>query len=57
MVWGNHKEKECCMGQECTKEQNEGCNQYAASAAAATIGKSQWSNLMASIHCNMLADE
>jgi len=38
------------------KEQTEGCNQYAASAAAATVGNSQWNNLIANMHRNM-ADE
>jgi hypothetical protein len=56
MCWGNHKEKECLKGQERMKEQTEGRNQYAASAAAATVGNSHWNNLIANMHRNM-ADE
>jgi hypothetical protein len=56
MVWGNHSAKDCRMGQECKKEQNKGCNTYAALAAAATIGESQWAHLLAYMHRN-LADE
>ena len=51
-LWGNHFAKDCCIGQEHKKEQNEGCNRYAASAAAATVGKSQWAHLLANMHCN-----
>jgi hypothetical protein len=44
------------MGQDRKKEQNEGRNTYAALAAAATVGKSQWAHLLANMHHN-LADE
>ncbi len=56
MVWGNHSAKDCCMGQEHKKEQIEGRNTYAALAAAATIGESQWDHLLTNMHRN-LADE
>ncbi len=54
MVWGNHSAKDCCMGQERKKEQNEGCNTYAALAATAAVGKSQWAHLLANMHCNLV---
>jgi hypothetical protein len=56
MVWGNHSSKDCRMGQDHTKEQNEGRNTYAALAAAPTVGESQWAHLLANMHRN-LADE
>jgi hypothetical protein len=56
MVWGNHSAKDCRMGQDHKKEQNEGCNTYAALAATTTVGKSQWAHLLANMHRN-LADE
>ncbi len=56
MVWGNHSAKDCCMGQYRKKKQNEGRNTYAALAAAATVGESQWAHLLANMHRN-LADE
>ncbi len=56
MIWGNHSAKDCPMGQDRKKEQNKGCNTYAASAAAATVGESQWAHLLANMHRN-LADK
>jgi hypothetical protein len=50
MVWGNRSAKDCCMGQECKKEQNEGCNTHAALVATATVGESQWAHLLANMH-------
>jgi hypothetical protein len=44
------------MDQDRKKEQNEGRNTYAALAAAATVGDSQWAHLLANMHRN-LADE
>jgi hypothetical protein len=30
MTWGNHKETDCCLGQECAKQHDKGCNKIAA---------------------------
>lgn len=56
MCWGGHKEKECKKGMERTAQQNDGRSTYAASAASATVGNSDWNNLLANMHRNM-ADE
>jgi len=56
MCRGGHKEKECKKGMECTAQQNNGRSTYAPSAASATVGNSDWNNLLANMHCNM-ADE
>jgi hypothetical protein len=56
MVWGNHSAKDFCMGQEHKKEQNKGCNTYAALVATTTVGKSQRAHLLANMHRN-LADK
>jgi len=56
MCWGGHNEKECKKGMECTAQQNDGRSTYAASAASATVGNSDWNNLLANMHRNM-ADE
>jgi len=53
MCWGSHKEKECKKGMECTAQRNDGRSMYAASAASATVGNSDWNNLLANMHCNM----
>ncbi len=42
------------MGQERKKEQNKGRNTYAALAAAATVGKSQWAHLLSNMHRNLV---
>jgi hypothetical protein len=57
MCWGGHKEKECKKGLERTAaQQNDGRSTYAASASSATVGNSDWNNLLANMHRNM-ADE
>ena len=55
MCWGGHKEKECKKGMECTAaQQNDGRSTYAASAASATVVNSDWNNLLANMHRNMV---
>ena len=56
MCWGNHKENDCLKGKERIKEQTEGRNQIAATAASATVINSDWANLIANMQRNM-ADE
>ena len=57
MCWGGHKEKECKKGMERTAaQQDDSRTTYAASAASATVGNSNWNNLLANMHRNM-ADE
>ena len=56
MSWGGHKDKECKKGMEPTAQQNKGHTMYSAFAASATVGNSDWNNLLANMHRNM-ADE
>ena len=56
MCWGGHKDKKCKKGMEHTAQQNKGRTTYTASAASATVGNSDWNNLLANMHRNM-ADE
>jgi hypothetical protein len=53
MVWGNHKEELCQLGNERTNQQTHGLNQVAAQAASATVLNPKWQALMANMARNM----
>jgi hypothetical protein len=50
MAWGNHLEKKCRMGQECTQQQKPNANPQ---AAAAVVSQSNWASLIANMERNM----
>jgi hypothetical protein len=49
MVWGNHKEELCQLGNEGTNQQTNGLNEVAAQAVSASILKPKWQALMANM--------
>jgi hypothetical protein len=53
MVWGNHKESDCQLGNERTNQQTSRLNQVADQAALATIINPKWQALMANMARNM----
>jgi hypothetical protein len=56
MVWGNHKEELCRLGNECTNQQTNGLNQVTAQVALATVLNTKWQALMANMAQNMAND-
>ena len=56
MVWGNHREELCQLGNKHTNQQTHGLNQVAAQAALATVLNPKWQALMTNMARNM-ADE
>jgi hypothetical protein len=53
MVWGNHKEELCRLGNKRTNQQTNGLNQVAAQATLATVLNPKWQALMANMARNM----
>jgi hypothetical protein len=56
MAWGNHKERLCRLGNECTNQQTNSLNQVTAQAASATALNTEWQALMANMAHNMADD-
>jgi hypothetical protein len=53
MVWDNHKEELCRLGNEHTNQQTNGLNQVAAQATLANVVNPEWQALMANMAPNM----
>ncbi len=56
MVWGNHKEELCRLGNERTNQQTHGLNQVAAQAASENVLNHECQALMANMARNMAND-